>query len=176
MTGGFGLECRHLTEHSSRPPPPPPSKTETISSVLNIYPIHCGGPKTENLLHHPNDRGDGHCCITAVNTLLPLAGNGLYITVHAWACPNVFSGLFSLCWKIKVGLWNKPALCLCLYAPRSLLCNGLVNIFPQQQTHMQQHNNCWPSCFLGGACNIKGKLVISFSRNSLFCLSRVEAE
>jgi hypothetical protein len=124
---GFGLECRHLTEHSSGPPPSP-SKTGTILSILNIYPIYWGGLKRKNLLYHPKDRGAGHCCITVVNTLLPLTGNGPYIIVHAYACPNVFFGLLPLSCetKIKVGSLNHLALCLALPL---LLGNSSVNTF-----------------------------------------------
>jgi hypothetical protein len=58
-----------------------------------------------------------------------------------------------------------PCLSICV-SPLLLLHNSSVNMFPQQQIHMQQLN-CWIHHLLCSPCLIKGKEVIRSSQNFL---------
>jgi hypothetical protein len=74
--------------------------------------LHRERPEHESVFKGPIH--DQSCCTTR------------NVAQHDWSCMGPFS-LFSLFWKIKVGLWYHVAVCVCV-SPYRLLGNGSVEI------------------------------------------------
>jgi hypothetical protein len=85
--------------------------------------------------------------------------------------PDPFQFIISLLSLFRNNRSNlmKSTCCLCvyMYIPLTLLENGLVNMFPRQRIHMQQHKICSTRRFPCGPCRIKRKYTISSSQNFL---------
>jgi hypothetical protein len=139
---GSAFQCRRLTEQSSGPHPL--SQRETVVSVLNICLIHRGGQNTQKSVSRTADRtentncniqktkrrqflGYSNKCVIAIARQRPL-----YYCVCVGRSKFSSLAYFPCFEKIKVGLYDQIALCLCVYPALSSLRNGSVNMFTRQ--------------------------------------------